>query len=75
MTQEQFLNFTRHFRRPYASILCSTALAGGTAYGVQTGNFIPEGLAWALVAVIVADGTHRAIEKIRGRANANTENP
>lgn len=69
MTREAFISFVRNFRRPYASIVCATALAGGTIYGVQSGNFIPEGLAWALVFVIVADGSQRMWEKVKGQAD------
>lgn len=70
MTREQLVSFLRNFRRPYASIVCATALSGGTIYGVQSGNFIPEGLAWALVFVIVADGSQRMWEKVKGASNA-----
>ncbi len=69
MTRDEFIHFLRNFRRPYASVVCATALAGGTAYGVHSGHFIPEGLAWALVFVIVADGSQRMWEKIKGQAN------
>ena len=62
----RFIDFLRNFRRPYASLVCSTALAGGSLWGVQTGNHLPEGLAWVLAAVSIGDIAARAAEKIRG---------
>jgi hypothetical protein len=61
-----FIDFLRNFRRPYSSIICSSALAGSVIYGVHTGNHIPEGLGWVLAAVSIGDGVARAAEKIRG---------
>lgn len=66
---ETFLNFTRQFRRPYASMVCATALAGGSLYGVHTGHFIPEGLALVLAGVSLGDIAARAAEKIHGAAS------
>jgi len=67
MTQEQVINFLRQFRRPYASIICSSTLASGVLYGIHTGNHMPEGLAWVLAAVSIGDIAARAAEKINGR--------
>jgi hypothetical protein len=62
----KLVDFLRQFRRPYASIVCASALAGGVVYGVHTGNHIPEGLGWVLAAVSIGDIAARAAEKIRG---------
>ena len=61
------VDFLRQFRRPYASLICSSSLAGGVVYGVHTGNHMPEGLAWVLAAVAIGDIAARAAEKINGR--------
>ncbi len=62
----KWVDLARNLRRPYASFVCASALAGGVVYGVHTGNHIPEGLGWVLAAVIVGDVAARAAEKIRG---------
>lgn len=72
MTRAQFIDFIRQFRRPYASIICSTTLAGGAIIGGFTGHFMPEGLAWVFAAIVVGDGIARAAEKIQGRADAGS---
>ena len=53
MTQEEFISFVRAFRRPYASIICATTLAGSVVIGSFTGHFIPAALGWVLAPVIV----------------------
>lgn len=68
MTQAQFISFVRAFRRPYASIICATTLAGSVVIGGFTGHFIPAALGWVLAAVIGLDVSARALEKIRGAA-------
>jgi hypothetical protein len=62
----RFIDFLRNFRRPYASIVCSSALAGGVLWGTNTGHFIPEGLGWVLAFIVVGDTAARAAEKMRG---------
>lgn len=71
MTYGPIINFLRNFRRPYASLVCATALAGGVVWGVHTGNHMPEGLAWVLAAVSIGDIAARAAEKIRGASEPN----
>lgn len=69
MTGESFLTFARRFRRPYASMICATALAACLVAGAFTGNWIPAGLALAVIPVVVGDMAARAVEKIRGASN------
>lgn len=73
MTTEGFLSFVRQFRRPYASMTCATALASGTLYGVHTGHFIPEGLAFVLALVSLGDIGARMAEKIVDARNVRPE--
>lgn len=68
MDSTQFISFVRGFRRPYASIICATALAGSVPIGGFTGHFIPAALGWVLAAVIGIDVSARALEKIQGAA-------
>ena len=69
MSEQRLIEFLRQFRRPYASLICSSALAGCVIYGVHTGNHIPEGLGWVLAFVIMGDTAARAAEKMRGTSN------
>ncbi|MED5549881.1 MAG: hypothetical protein VX529_11040 [Pseudomonadota bacterium] len=70
MTRDQFICFMRNFRRPYASIMCATALAGSVWVGGFTGHFLPAALGWVLAAVIGLDVSARMVEKIQGAASA-----
>jgi hypothetical protein len=69
MTADSFLAFVRRFRRPYASMICATALAGCLVAGAFTGNWLPAGLAAAVIPVILGDMAARAVEKIQGAAD------
>ena len=66
MTRKAFLDFCRQFRRPYASMLTATAIGVCLVIGAFTGNWIPAGLAAALVPVILVDAAARTVEKING---------
>lgn len=66
MTQERLLQFLRAARRPYASIICSTSLAGVTVAGAFTGNWIPAALAGTLILVILGDTAARSLDKQNG---------
>ena len=66
MTADSFLAFLRNFRRPYASIICSTTLAGSALWGAESGHWMPEGLAWVFAVIILGDTAARMAEKIRG---------
>lgn len=70
MTRDEFLKFVRAFRRPYASVLCSTTLCGsaiGAAFGA--GPWMPVPLALVFASIIIGDGTARLIEKYTGTSD------
>jgi hypothetical protein len=70
MTRDQFISFVRAFRRPYASIVCSSTLAGSVVIGGFTGHFIPAALGWVLAAVIGLDVSARMLEKIQNASGS-----
>jgi hypothetical protein len=58
-------NILASFRRPYASIVLSSALGWSLIRGVETGDWIPWELAAVVSGVILGDGVNRTVEKIR----------
>lgn len=66
MTRENFIAFVRGFRRPYASIVCATALAGAAVVGALTGNWMPASLAAVFASVVIGDGVARTVDKRGG---------
>jgi tryptophan-rich sensory protein len=72
--EPKWVPILRSLRRPYASIVTSTALAISVVGGMVTDNWIPAELAWPLSFIIIGDGAYRMWEKTR-LAHTRQEEP